>query len=79
MKEKITYGLTDEQVETEIAMLNESEDVELARHEQRLKYRRRQYLYVLRSLEKRGKELKKQGMTKQKLDRLYKNEDEEDE
>ena len=46
--EKNGFGLTDEQVEAEIARLNASEAVKLARHEQRLKNRRRQYLYNLR-------------------------------
>lgn len=55
--------LTDEQVEIEIEKLKQSEDVKLAKAEQRMKYARRQYLYTLRFLEKRGKELKKQGMT----------------
>ena len=57
------YGLTDEQVEMEIARLTESSDVKLARMEQRIKYRRRQYLYQLRSFEKRGKELAEKGVT----------------
>lgn len=72
MKEK-DYGLTDEQVEAEIARLNASEAVALARHEQRLKYRRRQYLYQLRDYEKKGKALMKAGMTREVLDALYKN------
>ena len=53
--------LTDEAVEEEIARLQESEYVRLARAEQRQKYRRRQTLYNLRNLEKRGKELAKDG------------------
>lgn len=55
--------LTDEQVEIEIEKLKQSEDVKLAKAEQRMKYARRQYLYTLRFLEKRGKELKNLGMT----------------
>jgi hypothetical protein len=77
MKEK-DYGLTDEQDEREIARLNASEAVALARHEQRLKYRRRQYLYQLRDYEKKGKALMKAGMTREVLDALYKNCDNED-
>lgn len=77
MKEKY-YGLTDEQVEAEIARLNASEAVALARHEQRLKYRRRQYLYQLRDYEKKGKALMEAGMTREVLDALYKNSSEED-
>ena len=55
--------LTDEQVEIEIAKLLESPYVKLAKLEQRIKYRRRQYMYQLRTFEKRGKELTKQGYT----------------
>lgn len=65
--EKKNYGLTDEQVEKEIARLNESEAVALARYEQRVKYRRRQYLYQLRDLEKRGKALMQAGITREIL------------
>ena len=53
--------LTDEMVEQEIARLTESPYVKLARAEQRIKYRRRQYLYQLRDLEKRGKKLDSEG------------------
>lgn len=74
---KKEYGLTDEQVEKEILRLNASEAVALARHEQRLRYRRRQYLYQLRDYEKKGKALMKAGMTREVLDALYKNTEEE--
>lgn len=53
--------LTDAMVEEEIARLTESPYVKLARAEQRIKYRRRQYLYQLRDLEKRGKKLQDEG------------------
>ena len=65
------YGLTDEQVEAEIERLNASEYVALARREGRLKYRRRQYLYQLRDLEKKGKALAAAGITRELLDELY--------
>lgn len=55
--------LTEEAVEIEIARLTASEAVKLAKEEQRIKYRRRQYLYSLRVLEKRGKELQACGIT----------------
>lgn len=55
--------LTDEQVESEIARLTKTDAVKLARREQRVKYRRRQVLYSLRALEKRGKQLMAQGVT----------------
>ncbi len=54
--------LTDSQVEMEIERLTRSEYVQLARAEQRAKYRRRQYLYQLRCMEKRGMELAEKGM-----------------
>lgn len=53
--------LTDEAVEREIEELRSSEFVQLAKAEERLKYRRRQYLYNLRQLEKRGRELSEKG------------------
>lgn len=65
------YGLTDEQVEAEIERLNKSEAVALARRKARLEYRRRQYLYQLRDLEKKGKALLKAGITREVLDSMY--------
>ena len=62
--------LTDEQVELEIERLSKSPLVKLARKEQRLKNARRQNLYTLRYLEKRGPELKDSGITYEKLDEL---------
>lgn len=58
-----TTFLTDEQVESEIARLTKTDAVKLAQREQRVKYRRRQVLYSLRVLEKRGKQLMAQGVT----------------
>lgn len=55
--------LTDEDVEREIARLNNSPDVKLAEKEIALKYQRRKRLYNLRCLEKRGKELAESGIT----------------
>lgn len=62
--------LTDEQVEKEIKRLNASPMVQLAKKEQRVRYRRRQYLYSLRSLEKKGKELSASGITMEMLDHM---------
>lgn len=62
--------LTDEQVEQEIERLNNSEAVQIARREQRLKYKRRQYMYQLRWLEKRGKQLMESGVTSESLERM---------
>ena len=64
------FGLTDEQVEQEIERLTKSPLVALARREARLRYRRRQYLYQLRDLEKKGKALEKAGITREVLDSL---------
>ena len=70
--------LTDEQVEAEIERLNASEAVALARRETRLKYKRRQYLYQLRDLEKKGKALMDAGITREVLDALYASDEEDD-
>jgi hypothetical protein len=59
--------LTDEQVEAEIERLKESEYVKLDKLSQRIKNRRRQYMYSLRSMEKRGKELAAAGVTMESL------------
>ena len=55
--------LSDDQVELEIERLTKSPLVALARREQRLRYKRRQYLYQLRDLEKKGRALEKAGIT----------------
>lgn len=60
--------LTDEEVEREIARLTATEAVKLARREQRIKYRRRQQLYTLRALEKRGLQMMADGVTMEALD-----------
>lgn len=62
--------LTDEAVEEEIARLTLSDEVRLARRELRLKYKRRQQLYTLRALEKRGRELAEAGVTIDNIDEL---------
>lgn len=62
--------LTDAQVESEIARLSATEAVKLARRELRLKYKRRQQLYTLRALEKRGKELAAAGITIENIDMM---------
>jgi chemotaxis receptor (MCP) glutamine deamidase CheD len=54
--------LTDEQVELEIARLLNTEEVQLAKKEIRIKYKRRQYMYQLRNMEKRGQQLIKDGI-----------------
>lgn len=64
--------LTDEQVEREIERLLGSDLVKLAKKEEYVRNRRRQYLYSLRSLEKKGKELAKAGITMEVLDSMLK-------
>lgn len=71
--------LSDEQVEKEIEKLQASPLVKLARREQRLRYRRRQFLYTLRALEKKGKELQEAGITLEMLYNLEKDCEEGDE
>lgn len=60
-------SLTDEEVEMEIMRLRTDGDVKLAKTEQYIKYRRRQYLYALRCLKKRGAELRESGVTAETL------------
>ena len=72
------FGLTDEQVEREIERLTASPLVALARREQRLRYKRRQYLYQLRDLEKKGKALEKAGITMEVLNGMYEEESYDD-
>lgn len=64
--------MTDEQVEKEIERLQESDLVKLAKREEYVRNRRRQYLYSLRSYEKKGKELAKSGITMEVLDSMLK-------
>lgn len=62
--------LTDEAVEEEIARLLASPLVKLAKREEAIRYRRRQYMYALRSYEKKGKVLAAQGVTLASLEEL---------
>lgn len=62
--------LTDDQVELEIERLTVSPLVALARKEERVRNRRRQYMYKLRDLEKKGAELAKAGITMYVLDAM---------
>lgn len=64
--------LTDEQVEVEIKKLLETPEVKLAKKETALRYRRRQYLYGLRNMAKRGKEMMEAGITMELLEEMYK-------
>lgn len=60
MKESM---MTDQMVEEEIRRLWGTAEVKLAKKEQQIKYRRRQQLYTLRNMAKRGAELMRQGVT----------------
>lgn len=62
--------LSDEAVELEIARLMKSPHVKLAKKAERIRNRRRQYMYSLRSLENKGKVLEAQGITMEALDAL---------
>lgn len=64
--------ITDEQVEKEIERLLNSPMVKLAKKDELIRYRRRQYLYKLRGYEKKGKELAEAGITIEILEALDK-------
>ena len=68
--------LTDEEVEIEIERLRNSPHVKLARKDARIKYKRRQTLYSLRDLEKKGKALEKAGITMEILEKMDRDDDE---
>lgn len=70
--------LTDAQVDTEIERLNASPFVKLARKERSVRYARRRYLYDLRRLEQRGKQLADVGYTIESLDALLISEEDEE-
>ena len=53
---------TDEEVEIEIHRLQNSDDVKIAKREQAIKYRRRQQMWTLQYMEKRGKQLREIGI-----------------
>ncbi len=59
--------VTDSQVEMEIERLLESPYVKLAKKEEAIRCRRRQYMYTLRTYEKKGKALAEQGVTMKSL------------
>lgn len=61
--------LTDEQVEMEIERLQNSDAVKLAKKEMNIKYKRRQYMYQLRCMEKRGKQLQSEGITLENMEK----------
>ena len=69
-------NLTDMQVEQEIEKLQGSEYVKLAKKEQYIKNARRQHLWTLRSLEKRGKQLAAMGFDLSNIHDMFKDSEE---
>ena len=63
--------MTDEMVEEEILRLQSSPLVKLARREEAIRNRRRQYMYSLRTYERRGRELAASGLTLEMLEADY--------
>jgi hypothetical protein len=61
---------TDEEVEIEIHRLQQSEFVKLAKKEQQIKYRRRQQMWNLQFMEKRGKQLVSMGITADNMEEM---------
>lgn len=62
--------MSDEMVEEEILRLQSSPLVKLARREEAIRNRRRQYMYQLRMYEKKGKALEAQGITMAELEEM---------
>lgn len=62
--------MTDESFRAEVERLKASENVKLAQKEIRIKNKRKAYLYQLRWLEKRGKQLAAQGYTTDNLEAM---------
>ncbi len=62
--------MTDEAVEEEILRLQSSPLVKLARREEAIRNRRRQYMYQLRMYEKKGMALEAQGITMEELEEM---------
>ena len=70
MNESRKRGITDGEVEQEIERLLHSDAVKLAKKKAKYDNRRRQYLYCLRVMERKGLELMAAGVTEEKLDRM---------
>lgn len=62
--------MSDEMVEEEILRLQCSPHVKLARREEAIRNRRRQYMYQLRMYEKKGIALEAQGITLDELEEM---------
>ena len=62
--------MSDEAVEEEILRHQTSPHVKLARREEAIRNRRRQYMYQLRMYEKKGMALEAQGITLDELEEM---------
>ena len=60
--------MSDEMVDEEILRLQSSYHVKLARREEAIRNRKRNYMYQLRMYEKKGKALEAQGVTLEELE-----------
>ena len=70
MEKRYEGFLTDEQVEKKIERLKQTPEVKLAKKDEQIRYRRRQYLYCLRQYEKKGKALMEAGITMEMLEKM---------
>ena len=71
-------AISDVEAEIEIARLRSTEEVKLAEKEMRIKNRRRCYMAQLRTLEKRGKQLKAMGITTENMEAVLFGEPDDD-
>lgn len=62
--------MTDEMVDQELARLLASPHVKLAKREEAIRNRKRQYVYQLRCYERKGKALEAQGITLEELEEM---------
>ena len=68
-------GLTDYEGRNEIERLKKSPYVKLAKKEESIRCRERQYLYTLRGYEKKGKALSEAGITMEILEGMSTDDD----
>lgn len=62
--------IPDEMLDEEILRLQNSPHVKLARREENIRNRKRNYMYQLRMYEKKGKALEAQGITLESLEEM---------
>ena len=62
--------IPDEMLDEEILRLQNSPHVKLARREENIRNRKRNYMYQLRLYEKKGKALEAQGITLESLEEM---------